>query len=146
LIAPLLTGRAAADHAAAIDEIFSKIAGAQAIFLIKRLSSPVPSGHACSMSRLNVARLHIAKIGVKLTELRKDQADYMGVKTEGPFKAEHSRYRACAITNSCYARPSRRAQLFLRSEFGRSGLPIIAVVGHSPSKTGAPPCVPGHPG
>jgi S-adenosylhomocysteine hydrolase len=32
-----------------------------------------------------LARLHLAKIGVKLTELRKDQADYIGVKQEGPF-------------------------------------------------------------
>ena len=39
-----------------------------------------------------VARLHLAKIGVKLTELRKDQADYIGVKQEGPYKAEHYRY------------------------------------------------------
>ena len=39
-----------------------------------------------------VARLHLKKIGVKLTELRKDQADYIGVKIEGPFKAEHYRY------------------------------------------------------
>jgi len=39
-----------------------------------------------------VARLHLAKIGVKLTELRKDQADYIGVKQEGPFKAAHYRY------------------------------------------------------
>ena len=39
-----------------------------------------------------VARLHLAKIGVKLTELSKDQADYIGVATEGPFKPEHYRY------------------------------------------------------
>jgi adenosylhomocysteinase len=39
-----------------------------------------------------VARLHLKKIGVKLTELRKEQADYIGVKPEGPFKAEHYRY------------------------------------------------------
>ncbi len=39
-----------------------------------------------------VARLHLAKIGVKLTELRPDQADYIGVKPEGPFKADHYRY------------------------------------------------------
>ncbi|MBV9556210.1 MAG: adenosylhomocysteinase, partial [Pseudolabrys sp.] len=39
-----------------------------------------------------VARLHLAKIGVKLTELRKDQADYIGVKPEGPYKADHYRY------------------------------------------------------
>ena len=39
-----------------------------------------------------VARLHLKKIGVKLTELTKDQADYIGVKTDGPFKPEHYRY------------------------------------------------------
>jgi len=39
-----------------------------------------------------VARLHLEKIGVKLTELSKDQADYIGVTTEGPFKPEHYRY------------------------------------------------------
>ena len=39
-----------------------------------------------------VARLHLAKIGVKLTELRDDQASYIGVKKEGPFKSDHYRY------------------------------------------------------
>jgi adenosylhomocysteinase len=39
-----------------------------------------------------VAYLHLAKIGVELTELRKDQADYIGVKVEGPYKPEHYRY------------------------------------------------------
>jgi adenosylhomocysteinase len=39
-----------------------------------------------------VARLHLAKIGVELEELSKDQADYIGVAVEGPFKAEHYRY------------------------------------------------------
>jgi adenosylhomocysteinase len=39
-----------------------------------------------------VARLHLAKIGVKLTELRDDQAAYIGVKKEGPFKSDHYRY------------------------------------------------------
>ena len=39
-----------------------------------------------------VARLHLRKIGVKLTELRRDQADYIGVPVEGPFKPEHYRY------------------------------------------------------
>ena len=39
-----------------------------------------------------VARLHLAKIGVELETLRKDQADYIGVKVEGPFKPEHYRY------------------------------------------------------
>jgi len=39
-----------------------------------------------------VARLHLDKIGVKLTKLTKDQADYIGVSEEGPFKPEHYRY------------------------------------------------------
>ena len=39
-----------------------------------------------------VARLHLGRIGVKLTELKPDQADYIGVTVEGPFKAEHYRY------------------------------------------------------
>ncbi|MDD9908514.1 MAG: adenosylhomocysteinase [Ahrensia sp.] len=39
-----------------------------------------------------VARLHLEKIGVKLTELNKDQADYIGVTVEGPYKPEHYRY------------------------------------------------------
>ncbi len=39
-----------------------------------------------------VAKLHLEKIGVELTELRKDQADYIGVKVEGPYKPEHYRY------------------------------------------------------
>ncbi len=39
-----------------------------------------------------VARLHLAKIGVKLTELSSEQAAYIGVKPEGPFKPEHYRY------------------------------------------------------
>ncbi len=39
-----------------------------------------------------VARLHLAKIGVELETLSNDQADYIGVKVEGPYKAEHYRY------------------------------------------------------
>ncbi|MFN4157127.1 MAG: adenosylhomocysteinase [Gemmobacter sp.] len=39
-----------------------------------------------------VARLHLKKIGVKLTQLRADQAEYIGVAPEGPFKSEHYRY------------------------------------------------------
>jgi len=39
-----------------------------------------------------VARLHLEKIGVKLTKLTKDQAAYLGVKPEGPYKAENYRY------------------------------------------------------
>lgn len=39
-----------------------------------------------------VARLHLAKIGVKLTTLTKEQADYIGVPVEGPYKPDHYRY------------------------------------------------------
>jgi len=39
-----------------------------------------------------VARLHLDQIGVKLTKLSKEQADYIGVPLEGPFKPEHYRY------------------------------------------------------
>ena len=39
-----------------------------------------------------VARLHLARIGVKLTTLRAEQADYIGVAADGPFKPEHYRY------------------------------------------------------
>lgn len=39
-----------------------------------------------------VAKLHLAKIGVELTELTKEQADYIGVTVDGPFKPEHYRY------------------------------------------------------
>jgi adenosylhomocysteinase len=40
----------------------------------------------------HVARLHLDALGVKLTELTKTQADYIGVPVEGPFKADHYRY------------------------------------------------------
>ena len=39
-----------------------------------------------------VARLHLEKIGVKLTTLTKDQADYLGVDVAGPYKPDHYRY------------------------------------------------------
>lgn len=39
-----------------------------------------------------VARLHLARIGVHLTKLTPEQADYIGVPVEGPYKAEHYRY------------------------------------------------------
>ncbi len=39
-----------------------------------------------------VARLHLAKIGAKLTKLTKDQADYIGVSVDGPYKSDHYRY------------------------------------------------------
>jgi adenosylhomocysteinase len=39
-----------------------------------------------------VARLHLSKLGVKLTTLTKDQADYIGVDVKGPYKPEYYRY------------------------------------------------------
>src|SRR6201995_105629 len=39
-----------------------------------------------------VARLHLDALGVKLTVLTKDQADYIGVPVEGPYKSDHYRY------------------------------------------------------
>ena len=39
-----------------------------------------------------VARLHLKKVGAELTTLTKAQADYLGLKQEGPYKPEHYRY------------------------------------------------------
>ncbi len=39
-----------------------------------------------------VARLHLKKVGVKLTTLTKEQSEYLGVSAEGPFKPDHYRY------------------------------------------------------
>jgi len=39
-----------------------------------------------------VARLHLPALGAELTELTKEQADYIGVKKEGPFKGDTYRY------------------------------------------------------
>jgi adenosylhomocysteinase len=39
-----------------------------------------------------VARLHLDKLGVRLTQLSPSQADYIGVPVEGPYKPDHYRY------------------------------------------------------
>ena len=39
-----------------------------------------------------VARLHLEQLGVKLTTLTPDQAEYLGVNAGGPYKADHYRY------------------------------------------------------
>ena len=39
-----------------------------------------------------VARLHLDKLGVKLSKLTQEQADYLGVPVDGPYKPEHYRY------------------------------------------------------
>ena len=51
-------------------------------------------GLSCLPKKLDeeVARLHLDKLGVKLTRLSQEQADYLGVPVEGPYKPEHYRY------------------------------------------------------
>ena len=39
-----------------------------------------------------VARLHLAALGVNLTELTEEQAAYLGIPVEGPYKPDHYRY------------------------------------------------------
>ena len=39
-----------------------------------------------------VARLHLEQVGAKLTTLTQEQADYIGVKIDGPYKSEHYKY------------------------------------------------------
>jgi len=39
-----------------------------------------------------VARLHLDALGIRLTEMSKEQADYTGVPVEGPYKSDHYRY------------------------------------------------------
>ena len=41
---------------------------------------------------IEVARLHLERIGVKLSKLTQKQADYIGVPVDGPYKADHYRY------------------------------------------------------
>ena len=92
-----------------------------------------------------VARLHLDHLGVKLTTLSKDQADYIGVPVNGPYKAEHYRYcrrracragsetrsigrprlRSCAISDDVEARwPCRRA-LCRTAQLSRSGIRLV---------------------
>ncbi len=62
---------------------------------------PTLSGHKYSENKVyilpkkldeEVARLHLDKLGVKLTRLSKDQADYLGISPDGPYKPNHYRY------------------------------------------------------
>jgi adenosylhomocysteinase len=39
-----------------------------------------------------VAKLHLARLGAELTELKEDQAEYIGVTVDGPFKPDYYRY------------------------------------------------------
>ena len=47
---------------------------------------------AAAPLRRKVAALHLAKVGAHLSTLRSDQADYIGVAKQGPFKSEQYRY------------------------------------------------------
>jgi len=64
-------------------------------------NKPTLSGHKYETGKVytlpkkldeEVARLHLEKLGVKLTRLSKEQADYLGVSVDGPYKADHYRY------------------------------------------------------
>ena len=70
-----------------------------------------------------VARLHLEQLGVKLTTLTKEQADYIGVPVEGPYKPEHYRYASQVAGSGA-----------LRSVWGGSqGPPHLRFSGPSPS-------------
>jgi len=46
----------------------------------------------CGQLDEEVARLHLDRLGVKLTKLTPDQAEYLGISVNGPFKPDHYRY------------------------------------------------------
>lgn len=66
----------------------------QVLAQIKLATQEVPAGVHCIDKKLDeeVARLHLEKLGAKLTTLTQKQADYIGVPVEGPFKGEMYRY------------------------------------------------------
>jgi adenosylhomocysteinase len=62
---------------------------------------PTLSGHKYESGKVytlpkkldeEVARLHLEKLGVQLTRLTKEQAEYIGVNADGPYKSDHYRY------------------------------------------------------
>ena len=62
-----------------------------------------------------VARLHLDQLGVKLTKLTKEQADYIGVPVEGPYKPEHYRYERPEARDQAIqeARAAKQSRAFL---------------------------------
>ena len=66
----------------------------QCLAQIKLANEDIPVGVYRLDKHLDeeVARLHLQKLGVKLTTLTKKQAEYIGVPVEGPYKPEHYRY------------------------------------------------------
>ena len=51
-----------------------------------------PRCTCCRRPSTKVARLHLGSLGAKLTELTPEQAAYIGVRVEGPYKSDHYRY------------------------------------------------------
>ena len=66
----------------------------QSLAQIDLVLNKKPVGVYCLSKKLDeeVARLHLDRLGVKLTKLSNEQADYIGVPVEGPYKPEHYRY------------------------------------------------------
>ena len=66
----------------------------QVLAQIELWTNPQPVGVYMLPKKLDeeVARLHLGKLGVKLTSLTQEQADYLGVPVEGPYKPEYYRY------------------------------------------------------
>jgi adenosylhomocysteinase len=66
----------------------------QVLAQIALFNEKIPVGVHLLPKKLDekVARLHLGRLGVELTELTKDQAEYLGVSVEGPFKPENYRY------------------------------------------------------
>jgi len=66
----------------------------QTLAQIDLVQNVKPVGVYCLSKELDeeVARLHLERLGVKLTRLSQEQADYIGVSADGPYKPEHYRY------------------------------------------------------
>ena len=56
-----------------------------------------------------VAELHLARVGAKLTKMSKEQAAYVGVSLEGPFKSDNYRYLASRNPGDLINNPATRA-------------------------------------
>ena len=61
-------------------------------FSLKEMSSETERNFLSKELDEEVARLHLDKLGAKLTQLSSEQADYIGVSVDGPYKPEHYRY------------------------------------------------------
>jgi S-adenosylhomocysteine hydrolase len=60
----------------------------------RRQFIPATGSKVCTLPKHldeKVARLHLKQLGAKLTEMRKDQAEYIGVPVNGPYKPDHYR-------------------------------------------------------